>query len=169
MTHKELRNIINKNGVLSKPLFYISHYGVKSIEGYNFAIYFNSFCKEYQLIFEDGKNEELVLSIKDVYEDKAKAQEYFEFGNVARVEKLEMLPWEKINKFAKYKTSFSLAKLNGIGVLDVDIKKDLVRVVFKLCNGVEGVLKIFNKANKENYDEARRLCKKLFIGENNGT
>lgn len=103
---------------------------------------------------------------KDCFETKEDAEEYAEFGNITRTERLPYLPkWEDI----EYENGFFIRKFhikdnyNGLGKLMV-IKDSVILVQ---CSSL-GVLheEYFNKpATRENYNEARRLCVKLFKGE----
>lgn len=102
-----------------------------------------------------------ICPIQDCFETKEDAEEYAEFGNITRTEKLPYVSWEKFkNKEGNY--SFKVYPYDYYCYTDgryVRIKQyygSLDRIVFT------------KPLTRENYNEARRLCIKLFKGENNG-
>lgn len=96
--------------------------------------------------------------LDQLFETKEDAEEYAEFGNITRTEKLPYVSWEKFkNKEGNY--SFKVYPYDYYCYTDgryVRIKQyygSLDRIVFT------------KPLTRENYNEARRLCVKLFKGE----
>ena len=98
------------------------------------------------------------ISLIFLFETKEDAEEYVEFGNIIKTEKLPYVSWEKFkNKEGNY--SFKVYPYDYYCYTDgryVRIKQyygSLDRIVFT------------KPLTRENYNEARRLCIKLFTGE----
>lgn len=102
-----------------------------------------------------------------LFETKEEAEWYLEFGNIERVERLNLPTWEEIitnNKYNYYGTSYF-----EFG--------DDYRLIVKLPNedddcefigiDINGNCELYNweEATKENYIEACKMAKKLFLGE----
>ena len=104
--------------------------------------------------------------LEDLFETKEDAEEYAEFGNITRTERLPYFPkYENIEYERGYFIRKFHIKDNYDGFGKLMVIKDFVILV--QCSSL-GVLheEYFNKpATRENYNEARRLCIKLFKGE----
>ena len=101
-------------------------------------------------------NDGASFDITTAFETKEEAEWYLEFGNITREEKLSLPSWEEFTT-KNYRCCFS-GKNNKIITLDCFNGETLE------IN--ENELTIFEKPlTKENYIEACRLCKKLFMGE----
>ena len=102
---------------------------------------------------------------KDCFETKEDAEEYAEFGNITRTEKLELPMWKDIEKeFDKLKNdSYVLAETNEFS-LELEISKFAMSqiMLYTLTDNYNWNL------TRENYNEARRLCKELFLEEGEG-
>ncbi len=121
--------------------------------------------------------------LSHLFETKEDAEEYAEFGNITRTERLELPSWENIESIIEQKKRFGLNHSDR--VLAKIITKDSI-YYFKLCKDLdlftfelkqtyigedlyEQLSSKFpislGKVTKNNYDKARRLCVKLFKGE----
>lgn len=101
--------------------------------------------------------------LEDLFETKEEADWENEFGNITRTETLRLPSWEEFNyggftsylhTTPKYK-SFKIGKAH-----DVDFKNWFVYVRYE----EEYSHLFYEPLTKENYTEACRLCKKLFLG-----
>lgn len=101
--------------------------------------------------------------MEQCFETKADAEEYAEFGNITRTERLELPSWEEFNKVS----TFAFKRKDGT---------DMEIAIWNNCPDDTKTIKItrsydwgaccFEKPlTRENYNEARRLCEKLFKGE----
>ena len=99
--------------------------------------------------------------LNQLFETKEEAEEYLEFGNIVREERLELPSWEEFLKMSlwddKNNVEFKTNKGNTIQIFKTKQSEIIV---------MRDTETVFNKPlTKENYNEARRLCKKLFLGE----
>lgn len=116
---------------------------------------------ENNLCFDKSDYPEIAFLDK-LFETKEEAEWYLEFGNITRVEKLTLPTWEywqKVSKYGMYAMSF-FDKENHYCELQI---LETIKVVKW---GYGRTVEFENSATKENYTEACRLCKKLFLGEN---
>lgn len=98
----------------------------------------------------------LRIPIETIIDSREEAEWLLEFGNIKRTEKLEMPSWEKMQKIERF-----------------DFKgKDGYRYTMNFISGfktlaITGIIenKYYGEATYENYLEACRICKKLFLGE----
>jgi len=108
---------------------------------------------------------ENIYKYKRFYETKEEADEYLEFGNITRTERLELPSWEEVKKvlnpenhldieFTDTKGNRHALWLSPVQVCVVSFSPD------GSYGGTDEPL------TKENYTEARRLAVKLFKGEN---
>ena len=93
-----------------------------------------------------------------MYETKEEAEWYLEFGNITRTETLKLPSWEEFNKnsyFQFVSKDMSNIVLAESGYLEIDeyIDGEFIQTYFH------------KEMNKENYIEACRMAKKLFLGE----
>lgn len=155
MTHEELKKCIGEYRELKKDLWWSNRWGVQKIEGYNFGIYYNDFAGHWQFSWNDPENEHRVADIEDIFETKEDAEEYAEFGNITRTERLELPSWEEFNS-----TKFSYWFMGKN-----EKEYHLHNVADEIYIGEKFEI-VFNKPlTRENYNEARRICVKLFKGE----
>ena len=100
---------------------------------------------------------EKVAELEDLFETKEDAEEYLEFENVTREERL-------------YTPSYKDFK-NGQAIrfhcypCDYECNTDLVNIYIREFFGFGGKDLYIKPLTKENYLEARRMCVKLFKGE----
>jgi len=107
----------------------------------------------------DYYNCNLTRSIDDLFETKEEAEEYLEFGNITRTERLDLPTWEEFNK----KGCFYFV---GKNYSFYQIYKRYNKIHLEWSDDETYYMTIQEwKLTKENYLEARRLCKKLFLGE----
>ena len=94
--------------------------------------------------------------IDDIYETKEDAEFAKEFKNITRIETLNLPTWEELKKFERF-----------------DFKaKDGNRYTIHFISGfntlaITGIIKneYYGEATKENYFEACKIAKKLFLGD----
>ena len=93
--------------------------------------------------------------LEQCFETKEDAEEYAEFGNITIIERLELPNWKE---FLKQETAFMFkSKTSQI----ISLFKDDNTIYIEDENW-----NILRKSlTRENYNEARRLCVKLFKGE----
>jgi len=102
---------------------------------------------------------------ENLFETKEEAEEYLEFGNIVREEKLKIdIPFNEFceldNLIVGFKIEFT-GKDGASYMLYTFGHKDII-----LWNQDDNEHIVFEKPlTKENYNEVRRLCKKLFMGE----
>lgn len=101
---------------------------------------------------------------KNLFETEEEAREHLEFGNITRTERLELPSWEEFNKVS----TFTFKRKDGI---DMEIAiwdncpDDNCKTI-KITRSYDWSACCFEKPlTRENYNEARRLCVKLFKGE----
>lgn len=102
------------------------------------------------------------ISFEHLFETKEDAEEYAEFGNITRTERLELPGWASIEKdFDKFTNgSYVLAERDEFS-LELKISKPLISQIIIYTEDDD-----YNwNLSRENYNEARRLCVKLFKGE----
>lgn len=118
---------------------------------------------KYCVLIENEK--EYLAEFEHLTEDKEDAEELAEFGNIIRMEKLELPMWEEIkHDFIDNKQSGGNYCVKEFLGKDQEYSLDIV-----VYNGEVMVLvsdeDFYEPLTKENYDNARRLCVKLFRGE----
>lgn len=95
---------------------------------------------------------------KWLYESKEDAEEYLKYNYITREEKLEIPTWKEFKNQEKQIKFFSYP-------CNYACYTDLINIGITEYYGMGGK-EIFNKPlTRENYDEARDLCIKLFKGE----
>ena len=101
---------------------------------------------------------------KDCFETKEDAEEHAEFSNITRTERLELPSWEEFNKVS----TFAFKRKDGT---DMEIAiwhncPDDDCKTIKITRSYDWSACCFEKPlTRENYNEARRFCVKLFKGE----
>lgn len=121
--------------------------------------------------------------IEDLFETKEDAEEYAEFGNITRTEKLTLPSWDIIENIIEQEKTFGFNHSDRVlaRIITKDsiywfrLCKDLDLFTFQLkqtyigedlCEELTSRFPVsLGKATKTNYDKARRLCVKLFKGE----
>ena len=104
------------------------------------------------------------ISFNHLFETKEDAEEYAEFGNITITERLELPSWEEFNKVS----TFTFKRKDGT---DMEIAiwhncPDDDCKTIKITRSYDWTACCFEKPlTRENYNEARRLCVKLFKGE----
>lgn len=135
---KEKATIYYKGGI-KKPQFY-------KWSGYWFTDY---------SIFHEKLN--IWYELKDLFETKEEAEWYLKFGNITRTETLKLPSWEEFKEirfveffYNEYDYMLQYQNISQkIAVYDRNNKGDYFLM----------------EATKENYIEACKLCKKIFLGE----
>ena len=111
-------------------------------------------------LYEKHRDEaEYLYDLEDLFESEEEAEWYLEFGNIERTEKLTLPTWEEVQN--------DLEKRPDGDYVIVD--NDKVTFIYYKSNGFEVISNCDNYhyfgSTKENYIEACRLAKKLFLGE----
>ena len=104
--------------------------------------------------------------LDQLFETHIDAEEYAEFGNVTRTERLELPSWEEFNKVS----TFEFKRKDGI-YMEIAIWSNCSddTKTIKITHLNDWNICFFSKPlTRENYNEARRLCVKLFKGEDDG-
>ena len=152
---KRLEELIEKGATIYCPLFvgdYIKlnkkETFVHSVDGETVLyVYTPSNCETYGY-----------YGLDILYESKEEAEWYVEFGNIERTEKLTLPTWEEVQN--------DLEKSPDGDYFIVD--NDKVTFIYYKSNGFEVISNCDNYhffgSTKENYLEACRLAKKLFLG-----
>lgn len=126
--------------------------------------------------------QDLVDYIDDLYETKEDAEWQAEFGNIARVERLELPTWGEIENIIDKKKRFGLNHSDRIlariitkdSIYYFKLCKDMDLFTFQmeqtyigedLCEQITSRLPVsLGKATKDNYTLACRKAKELFLG-----
>lgn len=113
----------------------------------------------------DYYNCNLTRSINDLFETKEEAEEYLEFGNIIRPERLNLPTWKEFVKLEEnYDYGYNTIKsFDDVKFGYVNPYNDKSTCLFIEKSGK--TIYLTNMVTKETYLEARRLCKKLFLGE----
>ena len=109
-------------------------------------------------------DKDLYKKFETIFETKEAAEEYLEFDTTQKTETLFMCDWDiaKDEKYG-YCANFWVDGSN----YSMLISGDVIYVQEEYYSGEKWNKDILFKENlnRENYDKARRLCKKLFLGE----
>lgn len=111
------------------------------------------------------------IPIEEMYETKEEAEEFLEFSNIQRTQKLKLPLWNEMQNKHYIRVEFRIldrfGEYNEICVFSYNRDHEKYNnLEITIWNEDENNEEIFNKPlTKENYDEARRICKKLFLGE----
>ena len=95
---------------------------------------------------------------------KEDAEEYAEFGNITRTERLELPSWEEFNKVSSFtfESKDRIMMEIAIWIISLNGKDKAIKITelndWSACCFEKPLI-------RENYDDARRLCIKLFKGE----
>lgn len=162
MTHEELKECIGEYRELKKDLWWANRWGVQKVDGYNFGVHYNDFAGHWQFSWNDTENEHRVADIEDIFDNQEECEEYAEFGNIMRTDTLKMPTWKDVLDICKTLEEQKRYTKIICEFDDVELK------IYK-DNGI-WFISIWNYdydalLSRENYDNARRLCVKLFRGE----
>lgn len=103
------------------------------------------------------------ISFEHLFETKADAEEYAEFGNITRTERLELPTFDELFDEI-FAGSFGIHTIQRFDNVQIRYKLLLSGVAWLFV--VKGKDELFTSPlSRENYNEARRLCVKLFKGE----
>ena len=106
-----------------------------------------------------------------MYETKEEAEEFLEFSNIQRTQKLKLPLWNEMQNKHYIRVEFRVldrfGEYNEICVFSYNRDHEKYNnLEITIWNEDENNEEIFNKPlTKENYNEARRILKKLFLGE----
>lgn len=127
--------------------------------------------EKYCVLIENDK--EYLAEFEHLTEDKESAYEFAEFGNITRTERLELPSWEDVKDTGYDEIFFIKDNRFDSGVVQyyflVAEQTKEIQIMFR---EIEHIMTtnaydvIFDETlTRENYNEARRLCVKLFKGE----
>lgn len=119
--------------------------------------------EKYCVLIENNK--EYLAEFEHLTEDKEDAEELAEFENITRMEKLELPTWEEFSKWDKSVKFFSNGTKYSMYVFVKNKNTNNCRIMIYADNGEQDWIVFEQPLTKENYNEARRLCVKLFRGE----
>lgn len=103
----------------------------------------------------------IMTKLEDLYETKEDAEEYLEFANIERTEKFPFIPYKEFGKFNNIVFE-SKAKIKMELAVWINSKEEKT---IKLTELNDWSVIYFDKPfTRENYREALRVCKKLFLG-----
>ena len=103
---------------------------------------------------------------KNLFETEDEAREHLEFGNITRTERLELPNWEEF-KTTETITKFFNKDINySLYVYVKNKNTNNCKIMIYADNGEQEWWEFQKPLTRENYNEARRLCVKLFKGEN---
>ena len=98
-----------------------------------------------------------------LFENKEEAEWELEFGNITRTETLKLPKWEEFENdknvvtiYSKKHLIYHLLCYNNLSEYHITIEK---------VDAVDNDIMFEKPLTKENYIEACKLCKKLFLGE----
>lgn len=99
----------------------------------------------------------------NLFETKEDSEEFAEFGNITRTERLELPSWEDVKRDSETlkNGTYTIAEHKYLFSLNLKILKFFPTQIV-LFTDTE---KYGWNLSRENYNEARRLCVKLFEGE----
>ena len=111
--------------------------------------------------------------LDQLFETKEDAEEYAEFGNITKTDTLKLPMWEDVKDTGYDEIFFVKDNRFDGGVVQyyflVAEQTNQIQIMFREIDHLMIITAydvIFNKlATRENYNEARRLCVKLFKGE----
>lgn len=126
-----------------------------------------------QLCYEVDGDLPRTTDLNHLFETYIDAEEYAEFGNVIRMERLELPSWEDVKDTGYDEIFFVKDNRFDSGVVQyyflVAEQTNQIQIMFREIEHImviDAYDVIFQKPlTKENYNEARRLCVKLFKGE----
>lgn len=122
-------------------------------------IYYSLSNDNYQYVFDDHSCIEFFED--ELFETKEDAEEYAEFGNITRTERLELPSWEQVQDGFYYNGRVPIYE-DDRNLCFISTSKD---IVLKNYASLKNQNKFKKPLTRENYNEARRLCVKLFKGE----
>ncbi len=118
-----------------------------------------------EICYEDTFGCCRTTDLNHLFETKEDAEEYAEFGNITKTERIELPSWEEfkttetITKFFNKDTNYSLY------VYVKNKNTNNCKIMIRADNGEQEWWEFQKPLTRENYNEARRLCVKLFKGE----
>ena len=176
ITKERLEGLIEKSAVIYSEQFQET---INLIETRNWDFFGDGFAEC------DYKTHRcLIINLERLFETKEDAEEYAEFGNITRTERLELPSWENIESIIEQKKRFGINHSDRVlaRIITKDsiywfrLCKDLDLFTFELkqtyigedlCEELTSRFPVsLGKVTKTNYEKARRLCVKLFKGEN---
>ena len=116
---------------------------------------------KYCVLIENDK--ECLVEFEHLTEDKEDAEELAEFSNITRTDTLKMPMWKEITDII-YGGSFGIQTIKKFDNCKFGYKLQLDGNVYIFVDKGANTL-FMGSLTKENYDNARRLCVKLFRGE----
>lgn len=125
----------------------------------------NAFDCDDEILYLDDKDDGEIEYLTNLFETKEDAEEYAEFGNITRTEKLTLPSWEEFSKWDKSVKFYNKQNKYSMYVFVKNKNTNNCRIIIYADDGEQDWIVFQQPLSKENYDEARRLCVKLFKGE----
>lgn len=116
---------------------------------------------------EDNARFYAKYSIETVFESREEAEEYLEFGDITREERLKLPTWKEINKKPKQSVEFYVLERGEFinYAMARNLKENTIVIAMYSWGEFSGDI-IFEKPfTQENYTIARQLFVQLFMGE----
>lgn len=125
-------------------------------------------------IYYEIADEPRTTDLSHLFETKEDAEEYAEFGNITRTDTIKLPIWENVKDTGYDEIFFVKDNRFDSGIVQyyflVAEQTNQIQIMFREIEHImtiDAYDVIFQKPlTKENYNEARRLCVKLFKGEN---
>ena len=114
-------------------------------------------------IYYEIADEPRTTDLSHLFETKEDAEEYAEFGNITRTERLELPSWSDVEKdFERLENgTYTIANYKYLISLNLRIDKPAISEILLITETDN-----YNwNLSRDNYNKARRLCVKLFKGE----
>lgn len=162
ISKERLKELINQKAII----YFVYHGYVDWKEGK----YKNDFilCEDYVSIYWTTRSHQ--IKYEELFETREDAEWYNEFGNIHRVEKLSLPTWEEFNKIEFYTKTARVIFEKTIESYpihpDIEEEQDYEFIqIWELTFDGGDILHYHELATKENYLDACRICKDLFLGE----
>ena len=108
--------------------------------------------------------------LNDIFETKEEAELYLEFGDIQKIERLSLPSFEEFCREKSFNFSY-YSKFNCFNYCKIKLVEENIEIeiIYNITTFTPDYVKgenVFKKeCNMENYIEACRLAKKLFLGE----
>lgn len=152
---EELIKNADKNSIIWGVTDYTYHKSKLELRIDHFEIYYmpTFYKNNIDKLFENYNNTEF-------FETKEEAEWYLEFGNITRTETLKLPTWEEVERDLYGKTGDFWIADNFYFIFIYDKRDFNSQIILRTKD------ENYNwSATKENYNEACKMAKKIFLGE----
>lgn len=154
ISKKRLKTLIKQKATI----YFVYHGNVDWKEGK----YKNDFilCEDYVSIYWTTRSHQ--IKYEELFETEEDAEWYNEFGNIARTETLTLPTWEEFNKLIETGDTLKFLGKDGLTYIlgGWDICEKSINIYLENDDSRFG---FSYPLTKENYIEACRMCKDLFL------